>query len=73
MCLATTGELWGLTHHDPYVLIGTPAAIVIVGAAVGTGEGLRDRLRSFFVGVNADVTKIEDSEIGGAEEGQKSE
>jgi hypothetical protein len=44
---ATAGELYALTHHDTVLVVATPVVAVVIGAAVGAGEGLRTRMARF--------------------------
>jgi hypothetical protein len=44
---ATITETYGLLHHDPVVVLVAPICVVVIGATVGVGEGLRDRMKHF--------------------------
>jgi hypothetical protein len=52
LAFATVNELYGLQHHDPFVVVGTPVCVVVIGAVVGAGEGLRERIREYVAGLS---------------------
>lgn len=44
---ASALEGYGVLHHDAIVILLTPVCVLLIGASVGGGEGLRERIRDF--------------------------
>lgn len=42
---AVVTEGFGLVHHDPVICVAAIPMVVVIGAALGAAEGLRERLR----------------------------
>ena len=48
MGFASFSEGYGLVHHDPVICIFALPMTVIIGAAVGAGEGIQERVKSLL-------------------------